>query len=78
MLSISLGFVEAFSITSQLINDLFPVYLVPFGITLGLGILALLVKAVSSLTNKVGTIDRAFYFCGDRSIVDKTNSRPSA
>lgn len=49
MLSFSLEFAQAFSLTSQLISDLFPVYLLPVGISLGLGILALLVKALKVL-----------------------------
>jgi hypothetical protein len=46
MMSFSLEFTYAFSLASQIINDLFPVYLVPFGISLGLMILGVLAWAM--------------------------------
>jgi hypothetical protein len=49
MLSFSLNFSGIFTNASQIVNGLFPVYLVPLGITLGIGILGVIVKAFSSI-----------------------------
>ncbi len=49
MLSFSLDFSGVFSNASQIVNGLFPVYLVPLGITLGIGILAIVVRAFSQI-----------------------------
>lgn len=50
MLSFSLDFTGVFDMASQLINGLFPVYLVPLGISLGIGILGLVVSAFGRIT----------------------------
>jgi hypothetical protein len=49
MLSFSLDFTGVFTMASQIINGLFPVYLVPLGISLGIGILGIIVKAFSRI-----------------------------
>jgi hypothetical protein len=49
MLSFSLDFRGVFSNASAIVNGLFPVYLVPLGLTLGIGILGVIVKAFSSI-----------------------------
>jgi hypothetical protein len=49
MLSFSLDFTSVFSNASMLINGLFPVYVLPLGITLGLGILGYIVKAFAGI-----------------------------
>lgn len=49
MLSFSLTFTEAFSLASQLITDLLPVYLLPLGITLGLMILGVIMWGLRQL-----------------------------
>jgi hypothetical protein len=49
MLSFSLDFSGVFTNASQIVNGLFPVYLVPLGITLGIGILGVVVRAFSSI-----------------------------
>lgn len=49
MLSFVLDFSAVFTNASQIVNGLFPVYLVPLGITLGLGILGVIVKAFSAI-----------------------------
>lgn len=49
MLSFSLDFGGVFRSASQIVNGLFPVYLVPLGITLGIGILGVVVKAFSQI-----------------------------
>ncbi len=49
MLSFSLDFSGVFNNASQIVNGLFPIYLVPLGIPLGIGILGVVVKAFSSL-----------------------------
>lgn len=49
MLSFSLNFSGVFTNASQIVNGLFPIYLVPLGITLGIGILGVVVKAFSSI-----------------------------
>lgn len=48
-LSFSLDFTGVFTNASQIVNGLFPVYLVPLGITLGIGILGVIVKAFGSI-----------------------------
>jgi hypothetical protein len=49
MLSFNLDFSGIFETASTIVNGLFPVYLVPLGITLGIGILTVIVKAFSSI-----------------------------
>ncbi len=49
MLSFSLDFTGVFDMASQIINGLFPVYLVPLGISLGIGILGIIVKAFAKI-----------------------------
>jgi len=49
MLSFSLDFSGVFTNASQIVNGLFPVYLVPLGITLGIGILGVVVRAFSTI-----------------------------
>ena len=49
MLSFSLDFSGVFSNASMIVNGLFPVYLLPLGITLGLGILGYIVRAFSGI-----------------------------
>jgi len=49
MLSFSLDFTGVFENASTIVNGLFPVYLVPLGITLGIGILGIIVKAFSTI-----------------------------
>lgn len=49
MLSFNLDFSGVFATASQMVNGLFPVYLVPLGITLGIGILGIIVKAFSNI-----------------------------
>jgi hypothetical protein len=49
MLSFSLDFSGVFSSASSIVNGLFPVYLVPLGITLGIGILGVIVHAFESI-----------------------------
>lgn len=49
MLSFNLDFTGVFSFASQIVNGLFPVYLVPLGITLGIGILGVIIKAFSNI-----------------------------
>jgi hypothetical protein len=48
-MSFSLDFSGVFTQASQIVNGLFPVYLVPLGITLGLGILAYISKAFKGI-----------------------------
>ena len=45
MLSFSLDFSGVFDFASQIVNGLFPIYMVPLGIALGIGILAVIVRA---------------------------------
>lgn len=49
MLSFSLDFSGVFTMASAIINGLFPIYLVPLGISLGIGILAVIVKAFTRI-----------------------------
>lgn len=49
MLSFSLDFSGVFDTATQIVNGLFPVYLVPLGITLGIGILGVIVRAFGSI-----------------------------
>jgi hypothetical protein len=49
LLSFSLDFHGIFTNASAIVNGLFPVYLVPLGITLGIGILGIIVRAFSSI-----------------------------
>lgn len=49
MLSFTLNFSAVFTNASSIVNGLFPVYLVPLGITLGIGILGVIVKAFGSI-----------------------------
>jgi len=49
MLSFNLDFSGVFSNASQIVNGLFPVYLVPLGITLGIAILGIIVKAFAKI-----------------------------
>lgn len=49
MLSFYLDFSGVLTSSSQIVNGLFPVYLVPLGITFGIGILAVIVKAFSTI-----------------------------
>jgi hypothetical protein len=49
MLSFSLDFTGVFDMASEIINGLFPVYLVPLGISLGIGILGIIVRAFSKI-----------------------------
>lgn len=48
-MSFDLDFSGVFTNASNIVNGLFPVYLVPLGITLGIGILGVIVKAFSSI-----------------------------
>ena len=50
MLSFSLDFDPVFTMASQIINGLFSAYTVPLGITLGLGILGVIVGAFKALS----------------------------
>jgi len=50
MLSFNLDFSGVFDMASTMINGLFPVYLVPLGIMLGLSILAIIMKAFKSIS----------------------------
>jgi len=45
MLSFSLNFTDVFGIANQFVNGLFPVYVVPLGITLAVGILGVIAAA---------------------------------
>ena len=45
MLSFALNFSGVFDTASTIINGLFPVYMVPLGIALGIGILGVIVAA---------------------------------
>ena len=45
MLSFSLDFTQVFDTASNMVNGLFPVYLVPLGIALAVSILGVIVKA---------------------------------
>lgn len=47
MLSFSMDFTNIWSMASSLINGLFPVYLVPLGISLGIGILGIVVTMLT-------------------------------
>jgi len=49
MLSFSLDFSGVFEMANTIINGLFPIYLVPLGISLGIGILAVIVKAFTRI-----------------------------
>jgi len=49
MLSFSLNFSGVFDMANTMINGLFPVYLVPLGISLGIGILGIIVKSFSRI-----------------------------
>jgi len=49
MLSFSLDFSGVFTMANTIINGLFPIYLVPLGISLGIGILAVIVKAFTRI-----------------------------
>jgi hypothetical protein len=50
MLSFSLNFDPVFTMASQIVNGLFGAYTVPLGITLGLGILGVIVTAFRTLS----------------------------
>lgn len=50
MLSFSLDFSGVMTTVSSLVNGLFPIYLLPVGIVLGIGILTMLGKAFKSIT----------------------------
>jgi hypothetical protein len=45
MMSFSLDFTGVFDNASQIVNGLFPVYLVPLGITLGVGLVSVIARA---------------------------------
>lgn len=49
MLSFNLDFSGVFTSASAMVNGLFPVYMVPLGITLGIGILGVIVKAFQGI-----------------------------
>ncbi len=49
MLSFSLDFSGVFIMANTIINGLFPIYLVPLGIALGIGILSVIVKAFTRI-----------------------------
>jgi len=49
MLSFSLNFDGVFNSASAIVQGLFPVYLVPLGITLGIGILGVIVRAFGQI-----------------------------
>lgn len=49
MLNFSLDFTGVFDNATSIVNGLFPVYLVPLGISLGIGVLGVIVKAFSSI-----------------------------
>jgi len=49
MLSFSLDFGGVFTMANTIINGLFPIYLVPLGIALGIGILGVIVKAFTRI-----------------------------
>lgn len=49
MFSFSMDFTNVWTMASTLINGLFPVYLVPLGISLGIGLLGIIVRAFSSI-----------------------------
>jgi glucose-6-phosphate-specific signal transduction histidine kinase len=49
MLDLSFNFEMVWNVTSQLINSLFTVYLLPFGISLGLMLLGAIVYALRRL-----------------------------
>ncbi len=51
MLSFSLDFTGVFDFASQIVNGLFPIYLVPLGIALGIGILGVIVKAFRNIVH---------------------------
>jgi len=44
-----MDFTNVFDMASTIINGLFPVYLIPLGISLGIGILGIIVKAFSQI-----------------------------
>jgi hypothetical protein len=48
-MSFSLDFSGVFTQASAIVNGLFPVYLVPMGIALGIGILGYITKAFKSI-----------------------------
>ncbi len=50
-MTFSLDFSGVFTQASQIVNGLFPVYLVPLGITLGLGILGYITKAFKGIVH---------------------------
>jgi len=52
MLSFSMDFTNIWSMASSIINGLFPVYLVPLGISLGIGILGIIVSAFNRIVPK--------------------------
>lgn len=45
-------FSGVFGMASTIVNGLFPVYLLPLGITLGIGILGVVVKAFSGIIKR--------------------------
>lgn len=49
MLSFSLDFTGVFEMANIIINGLFPIYLVPLGISLGIGILGIIVAAFTKI-----------------------------
>ncbi len=54
MLSFSLDFTGVFDMASQMVNGLFPIYMVPLGIALGIGILGVIVGAFKGIVRFKG------------------------
>jgi hypothetical protein len=48
-MSISLSFAPALDLASAVFNGMLPVYLVPLGVALGIGILGIIIKAMSMI-----------------------------
>ena len=51
MLSFSLDFSGVFDMASQIVNGLFPIWIVPLGIGLGVAILGIIAKAFSKIVH---------------------------
>jgi len=49
MLSFAMNFSGVFDMASTIINGLFPVYMIPLGIALGIGILGIIVAAFKGM-----------------------------
>ena len=53
MLSFSIDFTGVFDMASTIINGLFPAYLIPLGISLGIGVLGIIAAMFSKVVRRL-------------------------